>query len=215
MPSVQTRVLIVEPDPLYRSALERCCADAAELNVATAVASGAAAVSATREAEPDVVVMELRLPDEAGIPLLRRLVAQFPTVPVLVLTIERDGAMAFDALAAGAVSYLTKGIDTEIIREAIVAARLGQTRISPDVQRHVAAEIRLHAVAAEVRLTAREHEVLALVASGCSSPEIGRRLYLSSTTVKTHLSRVYEKLGVCNRAAAVAQAMKRGLVEPA
>ena len=159
--------------------------------------------------------MDLELPDIRGIALLEALGAVAPDARVVILTANRDGASVYAALAAGAIGYICKHEDEDTICAAISAAARGDSVISASLQRAVAVEIRLHATAAAIQLTPRERDVIALVAQGCSTPEIGRRLYVSPTTVKTHLSSIYDKLGVSDRAAAVAQALKRGLLDAA
>lgn len=210
--TLATDVVLVEPSPLYRSALVDACRRDPRLNVLTThgtCAEGIAAICATM---PEVAVVEPDLPDARGQQLLAACRSEGIPTHVLFLTTRRDGADVYAAIAAGAAGYLLKTSDRRTICDGVVAVASGETVIDPGVHRAVAAEIRLHAAAAEICLTAREGAVLGLVAEGLSSRAIGERLFISETTVKSHLANLYEKLGVSTRAGAVAQAMRRGLV---
>jgi two-component system nitrate/nitrite response regulator NarL len=124
-----------------------------------------------------------------------------------------DSAVAYRAVAEGAAGFLSKEASSQSVCEAIVAASRGETVMSPEVQSGIAEEIRLRSAPERLSLSARENEVLALIAEGLSAPDIGKRLHLSPATIKGHLQSLYEKLGVSERAAAVAEAMRRGLLE--
>jgi len=206
-------VAVVDPHPLYRAGLEQACLASPKLRVITSVGTGEAGLAAIRAGSADAAVLDLALPDMRGLAVLKLLAAERCPTPVVVLTADSDSATIYDALAAGAAGYLTKDAEPGTVIDALCAAVDGDSVISPRLHRLVAAEIRLHANGT-VKLTPRESEILALVAEGHTSPEIGRRLYLSHTTVKTHLANAYEKLGVSGRAAAVAEALKRGLLDP-
>jgi two-component system, NarL family, nitrate/nitrite response regulator NarL len=119
----------------------------------------------------------------------------------------------YEAIANGAAGYLTTDADARQLCEAISAVARGEIVLAPALQTGLAGEIRLREVLDQPVLSERENETLKLVAEGLTAPEIGRRLHLSTGTVKTHLEHLYEKLGVSERAAAVAQAMRRGLLE--
>ena len=121
--------------------------------------------------------------------------------------------MAYRAIAEGAAGFLSKEASSKVVCEAILAASRGETVLSPEVQRGIADEIRMRAAPERIALSAREREVLGLIADGMSAPDIGKQLHLSPATVKGHLHSLYEKLGVSERAAAVAEAMRRGLLE--
>jgi two-component system, NarL family, nitrate/nitrite response regulator NarL len=214
-PSARARVAVVDPHPLFRSALEHVCEGSSELEFVCGCGRGEEAVRRLPAVRPDVIVTELRLPDVAGVRLLDALAEACPSAGVLVLTAEREGGAAFRALGAGAAGYICKEAEHSEVVEAIRAVASGETVISPALHRSVVAEIRLYVARDTIALTARERDVLTLVAQGFTSAEIGRKLFISSATVKSHLTNMYEKLGVSDRAAAVAQAMKRGLVEAA
>jgi two-component system nitrate/nitrite response regulator NarL len=211
--SAKIRVGIVDPHPVYRLGLEQTFATASA-QVVGSVGTGHEGLSMLRSDRVDIALLDVDLPDMKGVRVLREMASIGNGTPVVVLSADRDGAAIYDALAAGAAGYLTKDAQPRTIVEAVQGALTGEVVISPALHRLVAAEIRLHATAGELDLTPREREVLGLVAEGCSSPEIGRRLYVSHTTVRTHLANAYEKLGVSDRAAAVAQAMRKGLLDP-
>jgi len=210
-PSPNYELAIIDGHPLIRTGLRLACASSA-LKVIASVGTGHAGLEAVCRAEPHVAAVELDLPDMRGLTLIQALAETGVRTRSVVLTARQDGAAIYEALGAGAAGFLTKDADEETICEALIAAASGDTVISPQVHRLVATEIRLHSAGRQITLTPRESEVLALVARGYSTPQIGRTLFLSHTTVKTHLAHIYEKFGVSDRAAAVAQGMRRGLV---
>ena len=133
---------------------------------------------------------------------------------VIFLSAFMEGELAYETVAAGARGYLSKESAREEICDAIVAVARGGTALAPEVQAGLAAQVQERERADRPpQLTARELEVLQLISEGLSAPDIGRRIHLSPTTVKSHLHKLYEKLGVSDRAAAVAEAMRRGLLE--
>ncbi len=131
---------------------------------------------------------------------------------MLVLSAFTDGLLVYEALAAGAASYMSKSAERVEICDAIVAVSRGQALVPPELQAGLAEQIRMRAHSSEPQLTKRERDVLALTARGFSAREIGTELVLSPTTVRSHLQSLYAKLGVTDRAAAVAEGMRRGLV---
>jgi two-component system nitrate/nitrite response regulator NarL len=208
------RVVVIDPHPLFRAAIAEICTrqTTPRLEITKSVGTGREGEAAIRALRPDLAILELDLPDVRGLSLLRRLSSGVAT-RFVVLTSQDDGASVYAAFASGAAAYLTKAADGAQIWTALRAVVEGDTVISPELHRFVAAEIRLQGIGRQIVLTPRERDVLALVAEGCSALEIGQRLYVSHSTVKSHLGNIYEKLGVSDRAAAVAQAMGRGLVE--
>jgi len=207
------RIVLIDPHPVFRSGLEQFCTAERGLAVVGTFDTAAAGLRAIQSSRPDVAVFEFDLPDQRGPAVVRACRAASVPTRLLVLTARRDGADIYEAIAAGASGYVVKTADPAFICSAIAAVADGETVLDPDLHQFVAAEIRLHAGHAEVNLTRRERDVLELAAQGCTSHEIGAQLYVSETTVKTHLGNLYTKLGVSSRAAAVAQAIKRGLVE--
>lgn len=212
--SGRTTVLIADDHPLFREAIVRVIEGHPDLQLVAEAADGRAALEKIRELSPDVAVIDVRMPELDGSDVLVALREEGLPTNVVFLSAFLDSKTVYDAVAAGANAYLSKEADSEEIVEAIAAAARGDTILGPEVQTGLAEQIRFREENdARPRLSDREHEVLKLIAQGLSAPEIGERIHLSTATVKTHLQHLYEKLGVSERAAAVAEGMRRGLVE--
>ena len=210
----RTTVLIADDHPLFREAITRVVSARPELELVAEAADGRSALDQIRELSPDVAVIDVRMPELDGADVLVALREEGLPTNVVFLSAFLDSQTVYDAVAAGAKAYLSKEADSDEIVAAIAAAARGDTILGPEVQTGLAEQIRLREESdARPRLSAREHEVLRLIAQGLSAPEIGARIHLSTATVKTHLQHLYEKLGVSERAAAVAEGMRRGLVE--
>jgi two-component system nitrate/nitrite response regulator NarL len=132
---------------------------------------------------------------------------------IMFLSAFLESTTVYEAVEAGARGYISKESDADAVCDAVAAIAAGETIIGPETAGAIAEEIRLRAPAERTALSKREREILKLTANGDSAPEIAKQLYLSPATVKTHLQRIYQKLGVSDRAAAVAEAMRRGLFE--
>lgn len=176
-------------------------------------ADGRQALDEIRRLRPDVAVLDVKMPGLDGVRVLNALRRDEAPTRVLFLSAYLDSAIVYRAVAAGASAYLSKDAGRQVICDAVAAVARGDSVLAPEIHAGIAQEIRLRENDDRPALTPREREILHLTAEGCSAPEIGRRLYLSTTTVKTHLQHLYEKLGVSDRAAAVAEAMRRGLLE--
>lgn len=212
--SGRTRVLIADDHPLFREAIVRVIEERPDLELVAEAADGRAALDKIRELVPDVAVIDVRMPELDGSDVLVALREEGLPTNVVFLSAFLDSKTVYEAVAAGAKAYLSKEAGSEEIVEAIAAAARGDTILGPEVQTGLAEQIRFREESdARPRLSDREHEVLRLIAQGLSAPEIGERIHLSTATVKTHLQHLYEKLGVSERAAAVAEGMRRGLVE--
>ncbi|GAA3157384.1 response regulator transcription factor [Streptomyces echinatus] len=173
------------------------------------------------ELAPDVVLMDLRMPRCDGVEATRRIRAQYPGTQVVVLTTFADDESLFPALRAGARGYLTKDAGGDEIVRAVHSVLSGDAGLSPSVQRRLLerlsrseAEPAPAAAEAPDGLTARETEVLVLIAEGLSNQEIARRLHVSTATVKTHINNLFAKTGLKDRAQAVRYAYGKGLVRP-
>ena len=200
------RVVVLEPNPFYRRGLVSTIEAHRELEVVAEAADRQEAIPLVRDLEPDILVLD----EQAGVEVLEALGAA-PRSVVLSGTSSMD--WAYRALAAGAGAYLSKDeADMRGLCEAILAVSRGQMVISSSVQTGIARDIRRQRTAPSPQLTDREREVLSLAAEGLTAAAAAQRLELSTATVKTHLHHVYKKLGVSGRAAAVAEAMRRGLV---
>jgi DNA-binding NarL/FixJ family response regulator len=212
------RVLVVDDHPLYRDGLVTAIAAMPDVEVVGDAGDGAAAVDMAKELEPDVVVMDLHMPELNGIDATRRIVADRPTTAVLVLTMLESDDSVFAAMRAGARGYLLKGADRAEIRRALEAVANGEVVFSAGIASRVlsffAAGPSAPALTPFPTLTEREREILDLVARGLTNTAIAQRLVLSSKTVRNHVSNVFTKLQVAGRAEAVAQARDAGLGAP-
>lgn len=213
MESERIRVLIADDHPLYREGMARAMRERPELELLEVCSSGRLALGRIRETEPDVAVLDIRMPELGGLQILRALQRDQSRTRALILSAFHDGALVYDALLSGAAGYLTKDSGRREICEAISRVMRGETVLSPSLQGGLAQQIRQRGQDDGPRLSPREREILVLTAEGCSAPEIARRLHLAPTTVKTHLQHAYEKLGVSDRAAAVAEAMRQHLLD--
>jgi two-component system nitrate/nitrite response regulator NarL len=209
----RVRVLVAEDHPLFRQAVVRTVKERPDLEIVAETADGREALDAIRALKPDVAVLDLKMPGLDGVQVLNALTRDGDPTRVVLLSAYLDGATAFEAVAAGAAAYLSKDADAARIADAIAAVARGETVIGQEVQSGLAQQIRAQRDGRRTLLSDREREVLGHVAAGRSAPEIGRLLFLSTATVKGHLQSLYDKLGVSDRAAAVAEAMRRGLLE--
>src|SRR3954451_7924308 len=210
--SPRIRVLVAEDHPVYLEGLAAAIDGADDLELAFACDDGARALEGIRAAAPDVAVIDLRLPvlDARGV--LEQLADDQDTCRILILSAHLEGEEILGCVELGAAGYLAKDATRADILDAIRAVAQGRTVISGDAQASMAEGIRRRRLSAADLLSPREREVLGLLASGASAPAIARQLFLSPATVKSHLHNVYEKLGVSDRAAAVAEGMRRGLI---
>lgn len=213
------RVVIAEDEALMREALCTFLAADTGLEVVAAVGSGRDAVEAARLQRADVVVMDIQMPGMDGIEATRRLTAEADAPRVLILTTFGHDRHVYEALRAGATGFLLKTVPPAELRAAIHAAAAGDALLSPDVTRrlieaHVTRPLSQRRPEVLVELTDRELDVLRAMAAGGSNAEIARQLFLGQATVKTHVNRIFRKLGVRDRAQAVIAAYESGLVTP-
>jgi len=206
------RVLVADDHPLYREGVTRAIRERPELELVGECADGRAAIAQIGELVPDVAILDLKLPSLSGIKVLTALGDADSPTRVLMLSAYNESALVYDAIAAGAQGYLLKDADRRTICDAVTAIARGKTVFTPDLHDGFAEQIRAHRYDERPRLTAREREILSLVGEGRSGPEIARLLFLSPATVKTHLQNIYDKLEVSNRAAAVAKALREGVL---
>jgi DNA-binding NarL/FixJ family response regulator len=209
------RVLIAEDHPLFRDGLAALLGARQDTELAGAAATGPEAVEMAGRIQPDVVLMDLRLPGLNGIEATRRIVADSPHIAVVVLTMFDDDDSVFAALRAGARGYLLKGADHEQIRRAVHAAAAGEAifggELAARVLAYFAAEASSAAPAVFPQLTDRERQVLELVAQGRSNAAIASRLQLSQKTIRNNVSNILAKLQVADRAQAIVRARDAGL----
>ena len=203
------RVLVVDNHPVVRSGLRGMIGDEPDLEIIGEASSGEEAVTMAGLTNPDVVLMDLRMPGMDGAVATRLITTRQPSVRVLILTMYDNDTDIVPAVEAGAAGYLLKDAAREEVTDAIRAAVRGETVLAPPVAAKLVRHVRAPAAAA---LSAREIEVLSCVATGSTNADIAARLVISEATVKTHLVRIYTKLGVSDRTAAVTLAMQRGLL---
>ena len=203
------RLLIVDDHPVVRDGLRGLFADDPDFQVVGEAANGAEAVARVERVGADVVLMDLRMPEMSGVEAITRLRRTAPGVRVLVLTTYDTDSDVLPAIEAGATGYLLKDAPREELIRAVRAAFAGEAVLSPAVARRLMGQVGKPPPAA---LSQRELEVLALIADGATNREAAARLFVSEATVKTHLLHAYVKLGVRDRAAAVAEAYRRRLL---
>lgn len=212
------RVLLVEDHPMFRTGLAATLSLAGDVEVVGSVATAAEALPAVRATRPDVVVLDIGLPDGSGLPLVSAVVGEEPACAVLVLTSHEDDATVYAALRAGARGYVVKSADADEILRAVRTVASGAGHFSPSVvtriTRHVASGGRASETGAFPELTPRERDVLALMARGHGNTYIADHFVLSLKTVRNHVSNVMAKLGASSRAEAVARARDAGLGAP-
>jgi DNA-binding NarL/FixJ family response regulator len=205
------KVLVVDDHPVVRSGLVGMLDVEEDLEIVGEAGDGEEAVLRVAALAPDVVLMDLRMPRLDGAGATARIVAEHPRSKVLVLTTYDTDGDIVRAVEAGATGYLLKDTPRAQLVEAVRAAARGETVLAPAVAARLMSRMRAPAVEA---LTPREIQVLGSVARGLSNAEIGRELFIGEATVKTHLLRVFAKLGVDDRTRAVTVAMERGILPP-
>ncbi len=205
------RVMIDDDHPVVRNGLSGMFAGDAEFEIVGEASDGAEAVRRARALSPDVILMDLRMPEMDGVSAIAALADGGVPARVLVLTTYDSDSDVLAAIQAGATGYLLKDAPPAELFRAVRAAADGKVVLSPSVATRVVGRMR-----APIRepISQRELEVLELVAQGTSNRDAAARLFISEATVKTHLTHIYAKLGVSDRAAAVAEAFNRGLLVP-
>jgi DNA-binding NarL/FixJ family response regulator len=203
------RLLIVDDHPVVRDGLRGMFAGAPEFEVVGEAGNGREAVERAEALRADVVLMDLRMPEMGGVEAIQQLHKTAPAVSVLVLTTYDTDHDVLPAIEAGAIGYLLKDAPREELMRAVRAAFQGDAVLAPSVARRLLGQVRKPA---QEGLTERELDVLRLIAGGSSNREAAAQLFISESTVKTHLLHIYEKLGVRDRASAVSEAYKRHLL---
>jgi two-component system nitrate/nitrite response regulator NarL len=207
------QVLVADDHPLFRDGLARAINAHPDLHLLGHVSDGTKALAAIRRYEPDVAVMDIDMPGLTGLEVLTQVIDDDLPTRVVLISSHLDGPTVHAAVAGGAFGFLTKDSGPGEIGAAVTAVLQGEVVLSPAVSSVLAKAVREHRGApATLLLTEREQEVLKLIADGRSAPEIAGALSLAPATVKSHLHTLYTKLGVSDRAAAVAVAMRRGVL---
>ncbi|WP_406422125.1 response regulator [Streptomyces sp. NBC_00842] len=211
--SARTITLIVVDDhPVVRDGLRGMFESAPGFEVLGEAANGVEGIELAADLDPDVVLMDLRMPGGGGVAAIAELTRRGARSKVLVLTTYDTDSDTLPAIKAGATGYLLKDAPREELFTAVRAAADGRTVLSPAVASRLVSRVRASGAAGHEALSAREREVLELVAKGTSNREIAAELFVSEATVKTHLTHIFAKLGAKDRAAAVATAYERGIL---
>lgn len=207
------RLLLADDHRMLREGLRRSLEELGFVVVAEA-RNGAEAIDLVLSTKPDIVVMDVTMPELDGVEATRQIKAQSPDVRIVVLTMHADQDILTEAIRAGANGYLVKDCSTDEIAMAIDAVAAGETALSPGLAASMLADVRRQdgSNQQERVITAREEEVLQLIADGCSTPEVAEQLFISQKTVKNHLASIYQKLDARDRTQAVLQAVRMGIV---
>ena len=214
------RILIADDHLVVREGLQLILGMENDLEVVGEAANGATAVSLAGELQPDVVLMDLRMPGVDGLEAIAQIRAQWPQIAIVILTTYNEDELMMRGLQAGARGFLLKDTGRETLFHTIRAAARGETLLQPEVMARLIAHTdqteNLAALAADdpAPLTERELEVLTAVARGDRNKEIARELGVTERTIKAHLTNIYNKLGVDSRAAAVSVGIQRGIIAP-
>lgn len=207
------RVLLVDDHSVVRQGLRMFLGLDPELEVVGEARNGVEAVRLAQELNPDVVLMDILMPEMDGLEATRRIRASQPDTEVIALTSVLENEKVFDAIRSGAIGYLLKDTESEELRRAIKAAAGGQVQLSPQAAARLLRDERPSEPQMEP-LTPRETEVLQLLARGLANKEIARDLGIGEKTVKTHVSNILSKMGVLSRTQAALQAVRMGLIKP-
>ncbi len=208
------RVLIADDHTLFREGLRALLASVAEINVVGEAASGQETLDKAGDLQPDVILMDIQMPDLNGIEATRRILRTHPHIGIIMLTMFQDDDSVFAAMRAGARGYVLKGADQSVLLRAVRAVANGESLFSPEIAKrlmHFFANLS-PAAPAEVfpELTAREREILTLIAQGDTNAEIAAQLTLSIKTVRNHVSNIFSKLQVADRVQAAIRAREAG-----
>lgn len=199
--------------PIFRDGIAHALTAGGFIDVIAEFDHGRAALKRIRELRPEVVVIDYRMPSFDGLQLVREIVREDLPTRSLVVSACDDSATIYEALYSGAAGFLSKQTPGHEIAEAVLSIALGENIVPPQLSRGLPNEIRRRGMLAMTALTQRERDVITRMAQGYTVAEIARQLCISPNTVRTHVQKLYDKLGVSDRGAAVAEAMRRGLVE--
>jgi DNA-binding NarL/FixJ family response regulator len=213
---MKIRVLVAEDHPLVREGIIRALEHDPGLEVVGEADNGLTAMELARQLKPDVIVLDLRMPQLGGAVVLERLRTELPGIRALVMTANESPESLLDAVAAGAAGYLSKRTTGEELRQAVITIHGGGSVITPELARHLLREFsgtaRGEGSSVRPLLAAREMEILRLVADGLTDNEIGKQLYISPRTVQNHLTHIREKTGVRRRSELARWAVEHAIV---
>jgi DNA-binding NarL/FixJ family response regulator len=207
------RVLIVDDHPVTRDGLRSALSLSEEVEVVGEATTGEEAIEVVEQLEPDVVFMDVRMPGMGGLEATKAIRRSRPDTKVILFTVDESRAAIADAIRAGVSGYLLKDVSAEELLQAARLALQGKAVIHPTLTRAFIEEVQYVEQRPQTPLSKRESEILQKVAYGATTKEVARDLEISPHTVKTHLERIFEKLGANDRAQAVAIALRQGLVD--
>jgi two-component system nitrate/nitrite response regulator NarL len=206
-------VVVGDDHPMFRDGVVRALNGSGLIDVVAEAEDGVAALEAIREHRPQVALLDYRMPGLDGAQVAAAVVRDELPTRVLLISAHDEAAIVYNALQAGAAGFLPKESSRAELVHGVLECAKGRDVVAPSLASGLAGEIRKQGKSDAPTLSPREREVLTLIAAGGSIPAMAKELYLAPSTVKTHVQRLYEKLGVGDRAAAVAEAMRRGLLE--
>jgi two-component system, NarL family, nitrate/nitrite response regulator NarL len=206
-------VVVADDHPIYRDGVVRALKDSGSIRVVAEASDGRAALTAIREHQPSVALLDYKMSELDGIEVVHAVARDGLATHVLLLSAFNDAALVYKALAAGAAGFLTKDSDRAEIVAAVISCANGAGYVPTSLASGLANELRQRAKGDSALLSPRELETVRMIAEGLSVPQIAARLHLAPTTVRTHVQNLYAKLGVSDRGAAVAEAMRRRLLE--
>ncbi|MBS2039476.1 response regulator transcription factor [bacterium] len=198
-------VLIVEDHPVVRSGIKMLLTEELDIEVLGEASNGREALTALETLKPDLLLLDISMPEVNGLEVTQHVREKYPTMPILILTMHEDERYFFQLLRAGATGYIVKGAAPNDLVSAVRAVAAGQAYLYPSLARLLAKE-------PDTVLSARELEVLQLTAQGLTAREVGKKLSISSNTVERHRANIMSKLGVSNRAELIRYAIRRGLL---
>jgi two-component system, NarL family, response regulator LiaR len=210
--SAALRILLVEDDPVMQLGLEQFFEEYPQFNIVGQVTDGYAGIEAAQRLQPDLIIMDIGLPQLDGIAATQKVRVQFPQIRIIMLTSHMADHEMLAALSSGADAYCVKGTSLEQLEVAIASAQEGAIYLDPQIARRVLNHLRPATPETKGRLSDRELEVLRLLVEGKSNPEIAAMLYLSLSTVKCHVRSIMDKLAVDDRVQAAVVALRSGLV---
>ena len=211
--SQRIKVVVADDHPVYRQGIIRGLTASGRIEVVAEVGDGRAAVEAIQEHRPDVALLDVKMPGLDGLDVAHAVARDGLPTKVVLLSAFDDSSIVYKAMAEGATGYLTKEADFDEIVDAVLKCAGGSTYLPAHLVGGLASEVKQRAKGGTETLTAREAEVIRMIADGLSVPQMAAKLSLAPSTVKTHVQNLYDKLGVSDRGAAVAEAMRRRLLE--
>lgn len=211
--SPRVTAVVIDDHPFFRDGVTRGLSASGRVTVAGEAGDGRAALELIRDTTPDVAVVDYQMPEMNGVELTHAIARDGLDTKVLMLSAVVDAAIVYQALQEGVRGYLSKESGRDEIVAAVITVAAGGTVIPPELAAGLASEIHANAARDSIVLSERESQVLNGFAKGLSIPQIAAQHYIAPSTVKTHTQRLYEKLGVSDRAAAVAEGMRRRLIQ--